>query len=596
MCNPLNLEYRYQIRKNGEIPEAMKSLLPKEALDTPVPPSIYREAADPTVVLFKDTYYLFASMSGGFWYSDDLYDWQFKETPELPIYDYAPDVRQVGGAIVFSASRRGQACSFYRCDDPLNKPFELVSTAFAFWDPDIFEDDDGRVYFYWGCSNTEPIYGIEVEGASFAPIGEKTALIQENEAEHGWERFGENNIFEEPVTPVEKAMRQFMGTKPYIEGAFMTKHGGLYYLQYAAPGTQYNVYSDGVYVGKTPLGPFAYQAHNPFSSKPGGFMAAAGHGSTFEDKYGNWWHVSTMRISVNHPFERRIGLFPCYFDADGVLFCNQNFADYPFVLPQALKKETGQAPKWMLLSYGKPAAASSHQAGHEPCMGTDEDVRTWWAAQSNRANEWYQLDLGSAMQVHAVQVNFADYQGEAPHLDTEDMAQEHGGIGYRYIVVQPQKTEYRLEYSEDGEAWQTLLDRRGKNSDLCHDFVVLDKAVSARYLRIKDIKLPFASAIAISGLRVFGTGNGLPPESVGGVQAQREAGLDIKLKWQAAAGAIGYNVRYGIMPDKLYSSWQFYNTTELRLGMANKGSPYYIAVDSFNENGVAEGGIVAVEE
>lgn len=27
--------------------------------------------------------------------------------------------------------------------------------------------------------------------------------------------------------------------KPYIEGAFMTKHNGTYYLQYACPGTQY---------------------------------------------------------------------------------------------------------------------------------------------------------------------------------------------------------------------------------------------------------------------------------------------------------------------------------------------------------------------
>lgn len=40
-----------------------------------------------------------------------------------------------------------------------------------------------------------------------------------------------------------------------------------------------------------------------------------------------------MRISVNHVFERRIGLFPAGFDADGVLFCNQNFADYPMVVP-----------------------------------------------------------------------------------------------------------------------------------------------------------------------------------------------------------------------------------------------------------------------
>ena len=31
-----------------------------------------REAADPVVVSFKDKYYLFASKSSGYWYSEDL--------------------------------------------------------------------------------------------------------------------------------------------------------------------------------------------------------------------------------------------------------------------------------------------------------------------------------------------------------------------------------------------------------------------------------------------------------------------------------------------------------------------------------------------
>ncbi len=57
--------------------------------------------------------------------------------------------------------------------------------------------------------------------------------------------------------------------KPYVECAFMTKHDGLYYLQYACPGTQYNTYADGVYTSNSPLGPFMRQASNPFSAKPG---------------------------------------------------------------------------------------------------------------------------------------------------------------------------------------------------------------------------------------------------------------------------------------------------------------------------------------
>lgn len=142
--------------------------------------------------------------------------------------------------------------------------------------------------------------------------------------------------------------------KPYIEGAFMTKHNGTYYLQYACPGTQYNTYADGVYTSKSPLGPFTLQASNPFSAKPGGFMTGAGHGSTIADKYGNYWHASTMRISVNHDFERRVGLFPAGFDADGVLYCNQNFADYPHEIPAGNLTPPASSPSGCCSATARP--------------------------------------------------------------------------------------------------------------------------------------------------------------------------------------------------------------------------------------------------
>jgi hypothetical protein len=133
--------------------------------------------------------------------------------------------------------------------------------------------------------------------------------------EHGWERFGENNMD--------------TLTSPYVEGSWMTKHNGKYYLQYAAPGTEWNVYADGVYVSEHLLGPFTYQPSNPFSYKPGGYIRGAGHGSTMQDKYGNYWHVATMQISVKYKFERRIGLFPAGFDNEGQLYCITAFGDYP---------------------------------------------------------------------------------------------------------------------------------------------------------------------------------------------------------------------------------------------------------------------------
>lgn len=363
-CNPLDLGYRYQhMMENGKR-------------------IAYREAADPTLIYFKGVYYLFASMSGGFWHSSDLTDWKYHTNRDLLIYDYAPDVRQVGEYLYFCASRRGENCPILRTKDPLSDTFEQVSAPFDFWDPDIFCDDDGRVYLYWGCGNTDPIYGIEMDPDTMLPIGERRELIFEQADTLGYERCGENgNVPPKETSPVYQALKPFVNPatgelqlpqalpagggfnreklvkmfrsigKPYIEGAFMTKHNGKYYLQYASPATQFNTYCDGVYVADAPLGPFTLQQSNPFSSKPGGFMQGAGHGSTIQDADGNFWHASTMRVSVNHDMERRVGLFPAGVDADGVLFCNQNFADYPLCIPDGKFDPWSVRPACMLLSY-----------------------------------------------------------------------------------------------------------------------------------------------------------------------------------------------------------------------------------------------------
>ena len=237
--------------------------------------------------------------------------------------------------------------------------------------------------------------------------------------------------------------------KPYIEGAFMTKHNGTYYLQYACPGTQYNTYADGVYTAKSPLGPFTLQASNPFSSKPGGFMTGAGHGSTIADKYGNYWHASTMRISVNHDFERRVGLFPAGFDKDGVLFCNQNFADYPHEIPAGKFDAASQQPKWMLLSYRKAVTASSTAEGSDPVNTVDEDCRRWWSAGSDQPGEWLCVDLGRDYDVRAIQVNMADEK-----LVVDFPADSYGDDRKtRHIETRLQISHYTVETSLDGKVW-----------------------------------------------------------------------------------------------------------------------------------------------
>ena len=590
-CNPLNVSYRYQFnadpRRGGKL-------------------QICREAADPSLICFQGRYYIFASMTLGVWVSDDLVSWENRRLPdELPLYDYAPDVRVIGDWVYFCASNREHNCDRWRTRDVLNGPYEKIEGSFPFWDPNLFADDDGRVYFYWGCSNETPIRGVELDPGTMQPKGEAVTVVEGHPFEIGYERIGEDNsTLPAPEELVEAKYRAFIraqgvpeealpaelrplirgmfSDKPYIEGAWMDKHCGRYYLQYAAPGTQYNTYADGVYVGESPLGPFRLAENNPYSCKPGGFLPGAGHGSTMQDEQGNWWHSATMRISKNHDFERRVGLWPAGFDADGELFCNQRYGDWPMSL-SGFRQDPWRDPAWMLLSVGKAASASSFVPGHEPEKATEEDVQTWWRAASSERGEWLCVDLGRSFDVHAVQVNFAD-----DRLDVPCPGEIRPGSQARYIDEAERVTGWKLEGSLDGERWFVIEDKSVAETDLSHDLIVREEGFSARYLRLSDMAVPFEQAPCVSGLRVFGLGGGEKPgEPV--FSGTRTGDLDMIVEIREQADALGWNILFGSSPEKLYHSYMVFKAGSQRVGALIKGREYYVRVDAFNENGITAG-------
>ena len=133
-----------------------------------------------------------------------------------------------------------------------------------------------------------------------------------------------------------------------------------------------------------------------------------------------------------------------------------------------------------------------------------------------------------------------------------------------------------------------LSDKRSAETNLPHDYLELD-GVKLRYVCVTAEKLPYDEPFALSGLRVFGLGNCAAPEAVTAFDASCPDPMTAKLSWKAADRAIGYNIRYGISPDKLYSSHMVYGQTEVLLTMLNAGQNYYAAVDSFGEGGVTEG-------
>lgn len=108
-------------------------------------------------------------------------------------------------------------------------------------------------------------------------------------------------------------------------------------------------------------------------------------------------------------------------------------------------------------------------------------------------------------------------------------------------------------------------------------------------MRVTAEKLPYNEPFALSGLRVFGLGKGAEPEEVEAFDASRSDPMTAKLNWKAADRATGYNIHYGIAPDKLYSSHMVYGQTGVLLTMLNAGQNYYTSVDAFGGGGVTEG-------
>lgn len=280
-----------------------------------------------------------------------------------------------------------------------------------------------------------------------------------------------------------------------VVGAWLTAHQGKYYLQYAAPGTEWKSYADGAYVSDSPTGPFTYLGNSPVSYKPTGFIGGAGHGCLFTVGDENYWKAATNSISVRHMFERRLSFYPSGFDQDGYLFTNTYLGDYPMYLPGSKEQAAGRyQPGWMLLSYKKPVAVSSSLADYPAEQAVDEDSRTAWVAASNSADEWLQVDLQKVSSIQAIQVNFDEYGANQR--------------GYVPGVYQ----SYLISASANGQDWYTVVDYSTKQTDTPHDYIEFETSFKARYIKLQNAAYTVSSNLSIRDLRIFGNGRAADPD------------------------------------------------------------------------------------
>lgn len=510
----------------------------------------FREAADPEIVLKDGRYWLFASKCGGYFVSDDLIGWRFLTAKGLPFEEYAPTVETIGGKLNYSA--RGGTVD--REIDAASGRWERIKGCMAHTcDSALFRDEDGRLYCYWASDpeGKRPISGCELDPVTFADLTQPQSLMEEGVLRYGWEVRGHcNDRTDKPS---------------YIEGPHMIRRGLTYYLQYAGPGTEWDGYCDTALTGPSPLGPFARQRMNPFSFKPTGYVRGAGHGKTFSDKYGNWWHVTTCVIQgVN----RRLVMFPVFFDVDGEMWCDTAFADWPIRVPdRKVSDPQGFRTGWMELTVGKCAVASSTCPESKVEDALDRNARTSWSASGGQG-ETFQVDLGGLAVVRAVQIGFDD-------------------VGEKYHGRHPENAIlFRVEASDDGLDWRTVVNRSENDREAEHPYFELAKPEKARHLRIVCLGLPKGQNFALREFRAFGSMDKSKPAVVHGLRALRDSGdrRHVSLFWMPAPDVTGYLIRYGVNKKKMHLSYVT-SGTSLEIRSLDAEENYVWSICGFNEAG-----------
>ena len=550
-CNPININYQF----NGGS----------------------RDAGDALIIIFNGDYYLFVSNSSGYWWSTDLMNWNYVRVTSAQlaiINNWAPAVYVYNNRVYFSAN---DVTGFWSTDNPKDPArWTKASNNAGSWDGWVLADDNGKYYMTGGCGGgayqMDPATGAKISGTDggcqVADVGQ-----------HGF----------------ESHVSSGNGVGGYCEGACLIQRLSRYYFFYSVPGTEFDEYCDGLGSSTLPISGFRFAQNSPVSFKPTGFLPGSGHGSAFMDKNGNWWRTVTTRAAgTNNGLCRRIGLYPLIFD-DTINSAHTDcvFGDYPQYMPG--KKPAGAASNlvgWNLLSYGRPATASSSASGHDPSQAFDETIRTFWSANTKNAGEWLRVDLQRPCTVYAVQTNFADYN-----------------LGLVNLYIQ-----YTIEQSADGQTWSMLVDKSQAQTDLPHDYIQLPAPVTTRYLRITIRHISREGNAAISDFRVFGTDNGQAPASVTDFTVSRNTANRriVTLTWRPAARAEGYQVRYGIAPKLMHnayqinvgkritypSNWITYSVqdTTITFSSLNLSPTYYFRIDAFSGSGVTPGGTIKSDQ
>jgi xylan 1,4-beta-xylosidase len=289
-----------------------------------------------------------------------------------------------------------------------------------------------------------------------------------HDSSHVWERWGGSNEFSDIS---------------WIEGPWVSRHNGTYYLQYSACGTEWRRYAVGVYTSSSPVGPWRYDDRSPLLKDRGGLIQGPGHHAVADGPGRSVWLMYHVLFRNTDKFDRRLALDPAGFDESGRMVMSGP-SDTPQFVPGITddpmhRNDTG----WLALSIDKPVTASSSAPGRTPNYAVDNYVRTWWEAGNSARPQWVKIDLLGMFTVEACRTIFS----------TADMQNE----GRSPI-------KYKIEASVDDQSYMVLVDKTGNSIERNIEYDPVP-STRAQYVRITVVDWPKGARPGIIEFTVFGT-------------------------------------------------------------------------------------------
>ncbi|MDD6094246.1 MAG: family 43 glycosylhydrolase [Clostridia bacterium] len=437
----------------------------------------WRETADPTVLYEDGKWYLYSSCGMVYW-TEDFHTWQHMK---MEPYDcgYAPTVVKHKGKFYLC----GSLSDLFVSDSPTG-PFKSMgdfrlpdgSKLLRCYDPMVFSDDDGRLYLYY--STGQPlILGAELSSDNPTQLLGVPEVMFRFNPDHIWERCGEYNED---------------GCICSMEGPWMYKKNGIYYLIYCAPGTEYSTYGMGAYKGTSPLGPWEYMKTSPFTLKRDGVVRGPGHGSVVEGPGNTLWAFYTTTICYLHPMERRIGFDPIYINDEGDLVC-RCVTETPQWAPGVMPNPAFDNDAGLVCVTGRRVPrASSTAPGRDAVYATDEDLMSFWQPADGDEKPTLTIPLCYyGVECAAVRIIWRDV----------GLSLRHGNL--------PGPIKYTLELrdSEHDGPWVTVVDRSESEEDFIVDYRTFEP-MHANEVRLTVCGAPEGIKPAVMNISVFGRWEG----------------------------------------------------------------------------------------